>query len=105
MEVNDVVLAKAENAAQVFSELESPGESGLRPVRVHGLALADSDDVLLGPGTRDVRGDDVDLMAVASRLAREEVNVLADAAEVWIVVLGNEGDTKRPCVLNVCHRE
>jgi len=35
-------------------------------------------------------------MAESTRLAREEVDVLANAAEVRIIILGNERDPERP---------
>ena len=43
--------------------------------------------------TREIRRDDVDVMAAKPRLTREKMNVLADAAEVRIVVLGDLGDS------------
>src|SRR5207253_1762236 len=88
--VNDVVLPQAKNALQVLSELESPGKSCLRSVRINRLTLADANDVHLGPSARNLRGDDVDLMPVTSRLTREEVYVLADSTQVRVVVLRHE---------------
>jgi len=37
--------------------------------------------------------------------AREKMDVLADAAQVRVVVLGYQRDPERPRVLNVRHRE
>ena len=92
MDVNDVVLSEAEYPSQVLSQLESPRESRLRSIGVHRLALADANDVWLVPRARNVRRNDVDVVAVAARLAGEEVHVLADAAEVGIVVLRHQRD-------------
>jgi hypothetical protein len=39
--------------------------------------------------------DDVNVMSAAARLTRKEVNVLADSAEVGIVILGDERDSER----------
>jgi hypothetical protein len=41
-----------------------------------------------------VRRDDVDVMSTTPRFAREEVYVLADAPEMRIVVLRDEGDSE-----------
>jgi hypothetical protein len=105
MNVNDVVLAEAENAPQVFSELEPPREARLRSIGVDRLTLPDAYDVGLVTRARDVRGDNVDVMSVAARFAGDDVHVLADAAEVRIVVLGDERDSERTRMLHVCHRE
>ena len=105
MNVNDVVLPQAEYAAQIFSELEPPREARLRSVGVDRLALPDANDMELVARARNVRGDDVDVMPVATRLAGEEVHVLADPAEVRVVVLGDKCDPERTRMLHVSHRE
>jgi len=43
----------------------------------------------LGYGTLEIRCNNVYVMPEATRFARKEMNVLADAAEVRIVVLGD----------------
>ena len=52
--------------------------------------------LLLSAG--NVRRDDVDVMPATTCLAREEVHVLADAAQVRIVVLRDQRDAERPLV-------
>jgi hypothetical protein len=42
-------------------------------------------------------------MAVPPRLARKEVHMLADAAQVRIVILRYQGDSERARVLHVRH--
>ena len=54
---------------------------------------------------RHVGGDDVDLMSVSARFAREEMHVLADATEMRIVVLGDERDPERFCEISSCRRK
>ena len=105
MDVNDVVLSKAEHPLQSFAELETPCKSSLGSIGVDGLALADPNDVRLVPRARNVGRDDVHLVSVSTRLAREEVYVLANAAQVRIVILRDERDSERARVLNVRHRE
>jgi hypothetical protein len=55
--------------------------------------------VRLRLGVGDVRGDDVDVVSTPAGFAGEEVNVLANAAEVRIVVLRDQGNAKRPLVV------
>ena len=95
--MHDVVLSARKHLSKLFAESEPQGHPRLRPVEVDRLASANSNDVRLGDSSLDVRGDDVDVMTEAARFAREEVNVFADAAEVWVVVLGDECDTKGTC--------
>src|SRR5688500_1117567 len=105
MHVNNVVLTEAEDTSQVLAKLESPGEPGLRSIGVDGLTGADPDHVRLGSRPRKIRCDDVDLVSVSPRLSRKEVDVLTDAAEVRIVVLGHERDAERARVLDASHRQ
>src|ERR1700674_5391859 len=105
MDVNDVVLTETEHAPQIFSQLESPRKSCLRPVRVNGLALPDANDVRLVTGAGHVGRDDVHLMSMSPRLAREEVDVLADSAKVRIVVLSDERDSERARSAPARHRQ
>ena len=99
VDVDDVVPALAQHAAHVACGDSSPSvmraceplayTGWLRPRRMTcGCASA--------PG--NVRRDDVDVMAAAPRLAREEMHVLADPAEVRIVVLRDQRDAERPLV-------
>jgi hypothetical protein len=44
-------------------------------------------------------------MPVAARFASEEVYVLADPAEVRIIVLRHESDSERTCGADASHRE
>jgi len=96
MDVNDVVLAKTEDTSQRLAQLEAPGESRLRAIRINGLALSDAHDVRLRPRAGNVGRDDIHLVSEAARFAGEEVDVLADAAEVRVVILGDECDAQRP---------
>jgi hypothetical protein len=50
-----------------------------------------------------MRGDDIDVVSPSSSFTREEMDVLADAAEMRIVVLRNKGDTERAVIPN--HRQ
>jgi hypothetical protein len=103
MNVDDVVLSKTKNALEIFSQLESPGEAGLRSIRVYRLTFADANYVRLVAGAGNVRRDDVHLVAVASCLPRKEMHVFADAAEVRIVILRYQRDSERARVLHVRH--
>ena len=51
-----------------------------------------------GSAPGNVRRDDVDVMPATARFAREEMHVLADPAQVRIVVLGDQRDAQRPLV-------
>jgi hypothetical protein len=57
--------------------------------------MADPDDVRSAVGPGDIRRDHVDVVSTAASFAGKEVHVLADPAEVRIVVLGNYRDAKR----------
>ena len=94
MDMHDVVLSAPQHVSQLLAEVEPDGHPRLRAVEVDRLARADADDVRLGVGAFEVRRDDVDVMTEPARFAREEMDVLADAAEVRIVVLGDERDTE-----------
>src|SRR2546423_6150792 len=105
MYVNDVVLAQTEHPLQIFSQLPAPCKSRLRSVGVYRLALPNPNDVGLVPRARNVGRDDVHLMSVSPRFAREEVDVLADAAQVWVVVLCDERDSERTRSADASHRQ
>jgi hypothetical protein len=45
-----------------------------------------------------VRRNDVDVVAATARFAREEMDVLADTAQMRIVVLGHQRDAQRAFV-------
>lgn len=92
MNVDYVVLPKTKDLAQLLSQLESPRKARLRSIGVNRLTLADANDVHLVARARNVRRDYVDLVTVTARFAREEMNVLADAAQVRVVILGDECD-------------
>ena len=68
------------------------------PFAYTGWLRPEPNDVRLMLGARDVRRDDVDVMPATTRFAREEMNVLADPAQVRIVVLRDQRDAKRPLV-------
>src|SRR5205823_8105171 len=61
--VDDVVAALAQDATHVAPEVPAQRDARLRPVAIDGLASAQTDDVRLRLGTRNVRGDDVDMMS------------------------------------------
>src|SRR3954469_1831358 len=105
MHVDDVVLPETEDAAQGFPKLDAPGKARLRSVRIYRLTLADANDMRLLSGAGNIRRDDVDLVSVPPRLSGEEVHVLADSAEMRIVVLGDERDAQRPRVLDMRRRQ
>ena len=105
MDVNDVVVSALERVAKLFLEIPAERHSSLRAVEVHGLAASNADDVRLVDSTFEIRSDDVYVMAKSPRFTREKVNVLADAAEVWIVVLGDEGNPQGFCEIGGRRRE
>ncbi len=94
MDVDDVVLPVAEDSPHLLPERHADRDARLRAVGVDRLAASDADDSALVPRSRDVRRDDVDVVSALARFLREEVDVLADAAEVRIVVLRNERDAQ-----------
>ena len=98
--MNDVVLASLERSSQLSSQTEPDCNSRLRAVAIDRLAAPKPNDVRLRLRTRNVGGDDVDVMAAPPRFAREEVHMLADATEMRIVVLGDERNAKRAVVPN-----
>ena len=95
MNVHDVVATTAQNIAQLLLEIEADREARVRSVEINWLTASDPDDVRIFYAALDVRSDDVDVMAETPGLSREEMHVLADSAEVRIVVLGDECDAKR----------
>ncbi len=97
MHVNDVVFAALENLLELLAKPETQSHARLRSVEVDRLASSYSNDMRLGDSAFDVRSDDIDVMPETASFAREKVNVFADAAEMRIVVLGNERDAKGTC--------
>ena len=87
--------------AHLAPQPEADRDARLGAVGVHRLAASEADDVRLRLGAGNVRRDDVDVMSAAARFAGEEVHVLADAAQVRIVVLGDERDAQRALVVSV----
>ena len=89
MKMSNVLPATGEDPAHRAAQAEADREAGMRPVEIDGLAPSDANDVRLGGCPIDARCNDVDVMPELSRLARKEVHVLADAAQVWIVELSD----------------
>jgi len=70
-------------------------EARLRPVCVNRLAPSDADNTALRQRSREVGCNDIDVMAELARLARKKVHVLADPAEVRIVVFRHDRYAQR----------
>jgi hypothetical protein len=100
MDVYDIVPAAAQNVTQLSPQSEANGDAGLRSIAVDRLTAPETDDVRLLLGTRNVRGDDVDVMSAPASFARKEMDVLANAAEVRVVVLRDESDPERAVIPN-----
>ena len=94
--VDDVILTTMQRPPKLFAHRHAECYSCLRSVEVNRLAMANPHHVRLILGTLEARGDDVNLMSPAASLSGEEMDVLADATEMRIVVLGNERDSQRP---------
>jgi hypothetical protein len=103
--VDDVILPKAEDALEMLPQLEPPGEAGLGAIRVYRLAFSNSNYMRLWSRAGNIRRDDINLVSIPTRLAREEVDVLTDPAEVRIIVFGDQRDPQRPRVLYARHRK
>ena len=95
MNVDEIVPSAAKSLPHFLAQSQAERDPGLRSVKVDRLAVAKPDYMRPFFSTFDPRSDDVDVMATASRLAREEMNVLADSTEVRIVVLGDQRDSER----------
>ncbi len=95
MNVDDIVIALSECAPEFFSEGDADSYSSLRAVRENNLAPANPDDMRLRRLAAHVRSDDVHMMTEPAGFTREEVNVLADATEMRIVVLRYQRDSER----------
>jgi hypothetical protein len=94
MDVDDVVLAVPKHAPHVAPKMPAKGDARLGAVGVHRLASADADDVRLLLGARDVRRDHIDVVATPAGFTGKKMDVLADAAEVRIVILRHQRDTQ-----------
>ena len=95
MHVHDLIAAIAQHLTHVAPERGAYRDAALRSIDVPRHAAAESNHVRHRVGPVDVRGDDVDFVAEPARLLREEMHVLAHAAEMRIVVLRDEGDAQR----------
>jgi hypothetical protein len=98
VDVNDVVPALAKHATHVAPQMPTQRDAGLGAVGIHRLAATQPDDVRLFLRPWNMRRNDVDVMAAPAGLASKEVDVLADAAKVRVVVLRNQRNTQRPLV-------
>jgi hypothetical protein len=99
--VDDVISPAAQDLAHLAAQPDADGEASLRPVGVDGLTATEPDHVRLRLSAREVRRDDVDVVAPAARLTREEVDVLADATQMRVVVLGHERDAQTALVVDL----
>ena len=95
MHVHDVVTAFTENPPHIAAQIPTQRNARLRSVRIHRLASAHADYVRLRFGSRDVRRDDIDVVAAAPRFPREKMHVLANPAQVGVVILRHQGDAER----------
>src|SRR5215510_11964834 len=94
MDVHDVVRARTQDIAHLTSQRAPDRDACQRAVAVHRDALPDANDVGRVDRAGKIRGDDVDVMAAKPRLTREKMNVLADSAEVRIVILRYLSDSE-----------
>ena len=97
MNVHDIVLSAPENLLELLLEIQADSKAGMRSVNEHRLTATQPDDVRIVRAALDVRRDDVYVMSKTPRFTRKEVDVLADPAEVRVVVLGYECDAKWTC--------
>ena len=95
MYVHDVVLSAPENVLELFLEVYADRKARVRSMHEHGLTASDTDDVRIGRAAFDVRCDDVDMMPEPTSFSRKEMHVLADTAEMRVVILGDERDSER----------
>src|SRR5690242_16483236 len=96
MNVNDVILSAPEDLLELFLEIDADRESSVGAMNENWLAAPQSNDVRIGGAAFDGRRDDVDVMTEAAGLARKEVHMLANAAEMRIVILGDQCNPERP---------
>ena len=89
MNVHDVVRASGEHFPHVSTETATHRDAGERPIAVYREALPHANHVRDVTRAREIRRDDVDVMAVEPSFTRQEMHVLADAAQVRVVVLGD----------------
>jgi hypothetical protein len=94
MDVHNVVRALCEETSHLPTETAADRDARERPVAVHRNALPDANHVRDVTRAREIRGDYVDVMSAEACFTREEMHVLADTAQVRIVVLGDLRDPK-----------
>ena len=94
--MNDVIVTTVECRLQLPLEPETNCHPCLGAVEIDRLASSNPDHIGRGACTFDVGSDDVDVMTETPCLTREKVNMLADPAEVGIVILGDERDSEWP---------
>jgi hypothetical protein len=74
------------------------------PLAYTGWLRPEANDVRLLFGAGNVRRDDVHVVPATTSFAREEMHVLADAAEMRIVVLGHQRNAQRSLVVGQLER-
>jgi hypothetical protein len=87
--VHDIVRTAGEHLSHIPTETATHRDASEGPIAVYREALPHANDVRDVTRAREIRRDDVDVMAVKASFTREEVHVLADAAQVRVVVLGD----------------
>jgi hypothetical protein len=94
MDVHDVICALPQDIAHLASQRVPDRDARQRAIAVDGNTPPDANDIRRVDGSGEIGGDDVDVMAAKPRLAREKMNVLADSAEVRIVILRYLSDSE-----------
>src|SRR6476469_1136289 len=94
MDVHDVIRALAQHIAHLASQRAPDRDTRQRAIAVDGDTPPDANDIRRIDRAGKIRGDDVDVMAAKPRLTREKMNVLADSAEVRIVILRYLSDSE-----------
>ena len=94
MDVHDIIRPVTQDIANLAPQRTPNGDARQRAIAVDGDTLPDANDIRRIDRSGKIRGDDVNVMAAQPRLTREEVNVLADSAEVRIVILRDLSDSE-----------
>ena len=94
MHVDDVILPASEHLPHLASEPAPDRYAGQRTVAVNGDALADSNHIGRIPCAIEIRRDDVDVVPSKPCLTRKKMDMLADTAEMWVVILGDLRDSQ-----------
>src|SRR6185312_1231837 len=90
--VDDIVASLAQDPPHVLPERQADRDAGLRAVGVDRLAPSNPDDTVFRDRAWKIGGYDVDVMAKFSGFTRKKMDMLADATQVRVVILGYQRD-------------